>query len=84
MALCFIHPFSREPVCAYSRRFEESKMGIPMLGSQYFCELLLLGYIKLQMAQRKKWDPERVKAAIEAIKNKEMGSYKTSRVFNVP
>jgi hypothetical protein len=36
------------------------------------------------MAQRKKWDPERMKASIEAIRNKEMGSYKVSRVFNVP
>jgi len=36
------------------------------------------------MAQRKKWDPERMKAAIEAIRNKEMSSYKASRVFNVP
>ena len=36
------------------------------------------------MAQRKKWDPERMEAAIEAIMNKEMGSYKPSRVFNVP
>jgi len=36
------------------------------------------------MAQRKNWDPERMKAAIEAIRNKEMDSYKASRVFNVP
>jgi len=36
------------------------------------------------MAQRKKWDPGRMKAAIEAIRNKEMGSYKASTVFNVP
>jgi hypothetical protein len=36
------------------------------------------------MAQRKKWDPERMKAAFEAIRNKEMGSYNASRVFNVP
>ena len=36
------------------------------------------------MVQRKKWDPERMEAAIEAIRNKEMGSYKASRVFNVP
>jgi len=36
------------------------------------------------MAQRKNWDPERMEAAIEAIRNKEMGSYKASRVFNVP
>ena len=48
------------------------------------CELLLLGYIILQIAQRKKWDPERMKAAIEAMRNKEMGSYKASRVSNVP
>jgi hypothetical protein len=30
------------------------------------------------MAQRKKWNPERMKAAIEAMRNKEMGSYKAS------
>jgi hypothetical protein len=35
------------------------------------------------MARRKKWDPERMKAVIEAMKNKEMGSYKASRVFNL-
>jgi len=36
------------------------------------------------MAQRKKWDPARMNRAIEAIRNKEMGSYKASRVFSVP
>jgi len=36
------------------------------------------------MAQRKKRDPEGMKAAIEAIRNKEMGSYRAPRVFNVP
>jgi len=36
------------------------------------------------MAQRKKWNHERMKAAIEAIRNKEMGSCKASRVFNMP
>jgi hypothetical protein len=36
------------------------------------------------MAQRKKWDPERMKKAIAAIRNKEKGSYKASRIFNVP
>jgi len=36
------------------------------------------------MAQRKKWDHERMKAAIDAIRNKEMGSYRPSTVFNVP
>jgi len=36
------------------------------------------------MAQRKKWDPVRMKAAIKAMGNKEMGSCRASRVFNVP
>jgi hypothetical protein len=35
------------------------------------------------MPQRKKCDPERMKVAIEAVRNKEMGRYKASRVFNV-
>jgi len=36
------------------------------------------------MAQMKKWDHERIKAAIEAIRNQKMGSCKASSVFNVP
>jgi hypothetical protein len=36
------------------------------------------------MAQRKKWDAEGMKAAFDAARNKEMGSYKASRFFNVP
>ena len=36
------------------------------------------------MAGRKKRDHERMKAAIEAIRNKEMGSYRASRFANVP
>jgi len=32
----------------------------------------------------KKWDPKRIKAAIEAMKKEEMCGYKASRVFNVP
>jgi len=36
------------------------------------------------MPQRKKWDPERMKVAIETIRNKEMGSCKATRVFHVP
>jgi hypothetical protein len=49
------------------------------------CELLLLGYVILKMARRgRKWDPERMKAAIEAMRNKQMGSYRASRVFTVP
>jgi hypothetical protein len=45
---------------------------------------LLLGYIILEEKKKKKWDPERMKAPIEAIRSREMGSYKASRVFNVP
>jgi len=59
-------------------------MGAPHIRKSLPSELLLLGYIILQMAQTKKWEPERIKAAIETIRNKEMGSYKASRVFNVP
>jgi hypothetical protein len=36
------------------------------------------------MARRKKWDLERMKAAIEGMRNEEMGSYKASRVFDLP
>jgi hypothetical protein len=32
----------------------------------------------------KKWDTERMNAAIEAMRNKEMGSYEASKVFSVP
>jgi hypothetical protein len=35
------------------------------------------------MTQKKKWNHERTKAAFEAMRNKEMGSCKASRVFNV-
>jgi hypothetical protein len=36
------------------------------------------------MIRRTKWDPERMKAAIKPVRNKEMGSYKASRVLNLP
>jgi hypothetical protein len=64
-------------------RFDEPNMRLPILGREPR-ELMLLRYIILQMPQRKKWDPERMKAAIKAIRKKEMGSYKASRFFNVP
>jgi hypothetical protein len=32
----------------------------------------------------KKWNPERRKAAIEAMRNKELDSYKASGFFNLP
>jgi hypothetical protein len=57
-------------------------MGLPILGT-VLRELLLLGYI-LQMPQKKKWDPERMKAAIKAIRNREMGSYKATRFSSIP
>jgi hypothetical protein len=65
-------------------RFEEPNIGLPVLGSPGPCELFLLGYVLLQMAQRKKLDHKRMKATIEAMRNKEMGSYKASSVFSVP
>jgi hypothetical protein len=58
-------------------------MELPILGTAPR-ELLFLGYIILQMPQRKNWYPERMKAVLKAIRNKEMGSYKASRVFSVP
>ena len=36
------------------------------------------------MAQRKKWDHERMKAVTEVVRNKEMSSLKASRVFKEP
>jgi hypothetical protein len=36
------------------------------------------------MTQRKKWDPVRMKASIEVMRNKENGSYKASSVFKLP
>ena len=36
------------------------------------------------MARMKKWDPEKKNAANETMRNKEMGSYKASRIFNEP
>jgi len=56
----------------------------PHIRKSVSCELLFLGYIILQIAQKKKWDPERKKAVFEAIRSKELGSYRASRVFNVP
>jgi hypothetical protein len=48
------------------------------------CELFVLGYVILQMAKRNKWDSERMKAIIEAMRNKVIDRYKAFRVFSVP
>ena len=64
-------------------RSEEPNMGLPHIGKSVYCELFLLGYRILQMAQRKKLDSESMKATIEAMRKTEMGSYKTFRVINV-
>jgi hypothetical protein len=57
------------------RKSEEPNIGLPILGSQY-----LVNYsfwvIQYYRCLEKKWDPERMKAAVEAMRNKEMGSYK--------
>jgi len=34
--------------------------------------------------RKKKWDPERLKVAIEAMRNNATGSYKPSRIFILP
>jgi hypothetical protein len=47
-------------------RFDEPNMGLPILGT-VLRELLFLGYIILQTPQRKKWDLERIKAAINTL-----------------
>jgi hypothetical protein len=36
------------------------------------------------MTRKEKLGPERMKAAVEVISNKEMGRYKSSRIFNLP
>ncbi|KAG8241862.1 hypothetical protein J6590_077131 [Homalodisca vitripennis] len=36
------------------------------------------------VANRKKWDPERMKCAVLAAKDKEIESFKAARIFNVP
>jgi hypothetical protein len=36
------------------------------------------------MAETKKCDDERMRAVIEAMRNKKLGNYKASKVFNVP
>jgi hypothetical protein len=62
----------------------KSLIGAPHIRKSVPFELFSLGYVILQMAQISKWDPERMKAAIEAMRNKEMGSFTASRVFSVP
>jgi len=46
--------------------------------------MFLLDYIILLMTRRRKWKPERMKTAIEAMRNKELGNYKASNLFNLP
>lgn len=36
------------------------------------------------MPGRKKWNPEHMKTAVEAVRNGEMGSFKAARIYNVP
>jgi hypothetical protein len=62
-------------------RFEEPNMGLPIFGSQY---LVSYSIWVIQNGSKENWKPERMKAAIKAMRNKEMGSYKASRVFTLP
>jgi hypothetical protein len=36
------------------------------------------------MSERKKWDPDRMKGAVTAIRKKEIGGFEASRVLGVP
>nr|CAH7753508.1 unnamed protein product [Callosobruchus chinensis] len=38
----------------------------------------------MPLKQRKKWDAESMKRAVEAVRNREMGTLKASKSFNVP
>ena len=57
-------------------------MGLPILVSQYLVNFSFWVIYYNRRLERKKWDPERMKAAIEAMRNKEKGKYKASRGFN--
>jgi hypothetical protein len=52
-------------------RFGEPNMGLSIFKTVPR-ELLFLGFIILQMPQETKWDPERIKTAIKAIRNREI------------
>jgi hypothetical protein len=36
------------------------------------------------MPGRMQWDPDRMKSAVQAVRNKEMGTFKAARIFSVP
>jgi hypothetical protein len=59
-------------------------MGLPILGSQYLVNYSFWVMYCYRRLKGKKWDPERTKAAIEAMSSKEMGSYTASTVFSMP
>ena len=64
--------------------FEEPNMGLPSLGSWYLVNYSFWVIQNYRWLEGKKWDPERMKAAIEAMRNLEMGSYKASILLNLP
>jgi len=57
---------------------EEPNMELLSMKKSVPCELFLLGCMTLQMARGKKWEPERMKAVIGAVRNRGMGSYRAS------
>jgi hypothetical protein len=63
------------------RRSEEPNIGLPILGNIRNSILFLLGYVTLRMVQRKKMRSQKMKAAVKAMRNKEMDSFKASRIY---
>ena len=53
---CFFTHFLKHLFAPIMGRFDEPNIGLPILGT-VLRKLLLLGYIILQMPQRKKWNP---------------------------
>ena len=58
-ALLFYSPIFSSPVCAYYGEVWWAEYGAPHIRKSVPCELYLLGYIILQMAQRKKMGPRK-------------------------
>jgi hypothetical protein len=65
------------------RKSEEPNMGFLILGSQYLVNYSFWVIEYYRRLRRIKWDPERMKAAMEAMRNKEMDSYRASIVFRL-
>ena len=73
-------------------------MGFPILANQYIylaATACLFSFIapsttslminlQVKLPGRKKWDSDRVKSAVQAIRNKKMGGFKAAKICNAP